>query len=219
MDNNTIVSSDTNLSEEYRTLQRVCVSSFLDECVNLKEYFVKISARYEETQDILKHHSARVIFVKKQEAEVLERSAALLASPDWEKNQEEIEAIQKAASIVGEYKRDCESGKIRAEIAQKAYVFIVDCVAFSARIQRRRKFWKQFGLDQASGIDISEEVLTDAHRKYNGTTLMQQAVMIDAQSIFILAKDLFPKAPAIKKELLGAVKKFKVKNLLESIQF
>lgn len=215
MNNKTISSGNDSFSEEYHILQNVCISSFLDECVNLKEDFEKISARYEDIQDILKQHATRLIFVKKQEAEVLERCETLLADPNWEKNQEEIEAIKNAAGIVGQHKRDCESGKICAEIAQKAYDFIVDCIAFSVRIQRRKKFWKQVGIGQISGIDMSEEAFTDVQKKYNGTALIQQALILNAQAIFILAKDLFPKATEIEEALLSAVKKFKTKNILK----
>lgn len=203
------------LLENYRELQNACIYSFLDECVDLKEDFDRMSLRCEEGQRFLKYHAQRLISVKKYEAEVLERSKALLASPDWEKNEEEISAIQKAADIVGQYKRDCKSGKIRSETSQAAYAYIVDCVAFSARIQRRKKFWKQFGIGQIAGSNVSEEVLTDVQRKYNGTTLMQQVIMHDAQAIFLLAAPFLSKAQDIKKELLKAVKKFNAKNILE----
>ena len=215
MESNTIPFDNVNLTDAYHVLQSVCIHSFLDECANLKEDFEALSATYEKTQDILENHTEHMIFIAKQEAEVLERSAALIADPDWENNQEEIEAIEKAASVVGQYKRDCESKKIQREIAQKAYKFIVDCVAFSARIQRRRTFWEQFGIEQTAIVNIPKETLSSAQRKYNGTTLMQQAVMLDAQGLFILAKDLFSNAPEIKKELLRAVKTFKAKNILE----
>ena len=217
MENNTIPFDNLNLTDDYHVLQGVCIHSFLDECANLKEDFEALAATYEKTQDILKQHNEHMIFLAKKEAEVLERSAALIADPDWENKREEIEAIEKAASVVGQYKRDCESKKIQGEIAQKAYKFIVDCVAFSARIQRRRTFWEQFGIEQTTIVNIPKETLSSAQRKYNGTTLMQQAVMLDAQGIFILAKALFPKASEIKKELLRAVKTFKAKNIIENI--
>ena len=216
MDNNTIPFDNVNLTDDYHVLQSVCMHSFLDECANLKEDFEALDATYEKTRDILKNHNEHMIFIAKKEAEVLERSAALMADPDWESNQEEIEAIEKAASIVGQYKRDRESKRIQREIAEKAYKFIVDCVAFSARIQRRRTFWKQFGIEQTAMANVPKETLDSVQRKYNGTALMQQAVMLDAQAIFILAKNLFPKAPEVKKELLHAVKTFKAKNILEN---
>ena len=214
MDNNTIPPSNVDLSVDYHNLRKACISSFFDECVNLKEDFDKISVRYEDIKDSLTQYSTDLTFVNKSEAEILYESTAIQSSPECGKSQDETETTKNNAGIVGQQKP--ESRKTRAENVQNAYKFILDCIELSARIQKRRVYWKQFGVEEVACISMNEETLADAQKKYNGTTLIQQALMLEAQEVFILAKGSISKAFEIEKALLRAVTIFKAKNILKS---
>ena len=116
-------------------LVRSCQQSFIIESTRFGREFNQLSVRVEDTLTHIKKLNEHDVQIKKLEARVLEMSQELLAIPDWESNQEQINTIQNTADYVNQLKMELKSKYLSSPKFQKTYDTIVDCIVFVRRLQ------------------------------------------------------------------------------------
>lgn len=211
---------DTELLESMRgraPYQEICQRSFIIESAGFGREFSQLSDRVEDTLAHIRELNEQEVQIKKLEARVLEMGQELLAIPDWENNQEQIDMIQNTADYVNQLKLELKTKYLASPKFQKTYDTIVDCMVFVRRLQDRKKHWKKLGVQGFKGVGIdpsasypSEQIKQMVHI----TIEMQKTAILLAQQLYVLASPHMANAGKICKEIEAVAATFKVKNIM-----
>ena len=212
--------SDTELVEIMRNrnvYREICDRSFIIESTRFSRDYTKLSSQIESIIEHVRKVNLEEVDIKNLEARVYEMSEELMATPNWEDNQEQQAVIKNTADYVGQLKLELKTKYLSSEKFRKAYDAIVDCIIFARRIQDRKKHWTRLGITEFKNINrlvAAGTGLTQIQKMVYGVNEIQKGVLLIAQQLFVMASPHLSNAERIRRELEQAVYTFKAKNIL-----
>ena len=197
--------------------RKICDRSFIIESTRFSRGFAELAKIVSGILAHVRTLNEKKVSIKKLEDRVFTMSQELLASPDWEDNQEQITAIQNTADYVSQLKMELQQKYLSSEKFKGVYGAILDCITLARRIQDRKKHWVGLGITDFKMINelvASKQPLGQIQKMIKGVNDMQKAAVMHAQQLFLISSLYLSDSRKVRDEIEKAINTFRAKNIL-----